>query len=370
MNKDRYITPDLGRGLMLLLIAIAHAPVYHVINDGINEPTMLDRLLGLLVLIFVDGRAFVMFSLLFGFGIALSIQRQQEKGISVYESKILLRRRSLFMLLFGFIHLVFIGGVDIIGFYGLAGLLIGGLLFKSDEFKKKALIIIGLFSILTISLGWWYFSSFMNEQASQHSAYLMKILENSFVFPIMIIIQLLLYPFLFVILIGILVMKKSWISQPEEHKMTLKKIASIGISISIIGALPLALATLELWNLSEGIKSIFMIFHILSGVAGGLGYTSLIALFSISAPKSVPNITKWLTAVGKRSLTFYLYQEALLVLLLSPVAFGLGGKLRFTEIIIVALFVWLSGVIFASLLERREMQGPADALLRKLVYRK
>ncbi|MDQ0186638.1 DUF418 domain-containing protein [Cytobacillus kochii] len=370
MDKNRYLAPDIGRGFMLLLIAVAHAPLFHKLKEGANELSILDQFFKAFVVTFVDGRAFVMFSLLFGFGIALMVKRQLDKGLSVNESKRLLRRRSLFMILFGFIHLVFIGGADIIAFYGLAGLLIEGLIFKSERFKKKALFVIGVLSFLTISVGWWFLS--LSQELSLEEAnvnYLEMVIENAIAFPITVLVQLLFFPFLFVILLGVLVERKTWISHPEQHKLKLRRIALTGILISVIGASPLAATTVGLLNMSDELLAALHILQIVTGIAGGIGYTSLIALFGIAAPKLIPKITNWLTAVGRRSLTFYLYQEALLVLLLSPVAFGLGSKLGYTEIIITAIVIWITGVIIASFLENKRVPGPADALLRRLVNR-
>ncbi|GIN16312.1 membrane protein [Shouchella clausii] len=369
MDNKRYLTPDIGRGFMLLLIAVAHAPLFHKLIEGVNEPAISDQLFKAFVVTFVDGRAFVTFSLLFGFGIALMVKRQLDKGISVNESKRLLRRRSLFMILFGFTHQVFIGGADIIAFYGIAGLLIEGLIFKSKRFKEKALFVIGTLSFLTISTGWWFLSLFKELSEEANVNYLEMVIENVIAFPITVLVQLLFFPFLFVILLGVLVERKTWISHPEQHISKLRKFALTGILISVIGASPLTAITVGILNVSEKILAALHIFQILTGIAGGIGYTSLIALFGIVATKLTPKITNWLTAIGRRSLTFYLYQEALLVILLSPVAFGLGNKLGYTGIILTAVVIWITGVIIAVFLEDKKVPGPADALLRRLVYR-
>lgn len=111
------------------------------------------------------------------------------------------------------------------------------------------------------------------------------------------------------------------------------------------------------------------VLHMFTGLAGGFGYTALFAILSISPYNNSQTATKLLTSVGKRSLTFYLYQETMLVILLSPVALGLGGVINGAGAFGIAILIWVSGIILAVLLERKSLQGPADALLRKLVYK-
>lgn len=371
VKKTRYLTPDIGRGLMLLFIAVAHAPLFYKLNEGMNEPSLLDQILKAMVVIFVNSRAFVMFSLLFGFGIALMVKRQIERGMSVDESKRLLRRRFFYLILFGFVHQVLIGGSDILAFYGVAGLWMGTLIFQSEPWKQKVLWMIGALSCLTISIG-WLLIPLADElsRADETAYYFQMVINNVFAFPITILVQLLFFPFLFVILLGMRVESTTWISHPEHHPSTLKKIAFIGILISMIGASPLAAATVGMLSVSHQVLAVFHILHMFTGIAGGIGYISWVALFSIQAPQTFPKITRWLAAVGRRSLTFYVYQEAFIVLLLSPVAFGLGHQLGYTEVILIAIGIWITSVIIAGLLDHHNKPGPLDALLRKLIYRK
>lgn len=60
------------------------------------------------------------------------------------------------------------------------------------------------------------------------------------------------------------------------------------------------------------------------GSAGGIGYAALFGMIG-NLIKNPGWITNSLTALGKRSLTLFVLNETLLVTLLSPVAFDLGG---------------------------------------------
>lgn len=371
MKQERYPTPDIGRGFMLLFIAVAHAPVL-LIDPAASYFSSIDPFVQFLVVTFVDSRAFVMFSLLFGFGLALMVQRQLDKGIPSKQVKASIKRRSVFLILFGFIHFVFIGGLDILAFYGIAGLIIGWILFKPAKSQLRTIIITGFITFITLSILWLFFGQYylLTGDMDIPASYIETIIGSMLVFPFVPLSQLLMYPFLVVILIGVWSANKEWITQPEKHRPLLKKIAMIGISVSVLGALPYAIISVNLWEPPVTFISMFALMHIITGTFGGLGYTALIALLSKSIKKAWPKVTQVLSAVGKRSLTFFVYQEALLVILLSQLGLGLGSTIGYTGAFMTAVFVWLTGCLFAVWLEINEKRGPLETLLRRLIYKK
>ncbi|MED1606867.1 DUF418 domain-containing protein [Cytobacillus kochii] len=379
-NDKRSLAPDLGRGFMLLLIVIAHAPMYlytaepAIFSRPFGE-NLMDDLVNFFGLLFIDNRAFPMFAFLFGYGMVLMINRQRQRGVSDLNIKKVLRRRSWFLILFGFIHFVFIGGADILGLYGFSGLLITWLLFKSEKIKLRTLILISFGYFIIIPLSWFGMIIYsggagLQEGLNPSYTYMTIVVEHSIAFPFVVLTQLLLYPMLLVILVGIWMAGEGWMDRPDKHQSKLKKFAILGIVISVIGALPLALIGIRLWDPALEWLSFAVVLHILTGIAGGLGYTALIALVSIKAQDKLPKISLTIAALGKRSLTFYIYQEGLLVLLLSPVAFGLGRYLNSTGVFLIAIIIWVTGVIFAVILERKGLSGPLDLWLRHLTYRK
>lgn len=376
---ERMLAPDLGRGFMLLLIVVAHAPMYLFTADSflITRPPgehWLDDVVNFLGLLFVDNRAYPMFAVLFGYGLAAMVKRQLAAGEPEERVKRLLRRRAWYLVLFGAVHFVVIGGADVLGLYGVSALLAGSLLFRSNRAKARAIVWVGLAYLALMPLIWVVVMpissgdmSFVHLTASH--TYLRVAMENLIMYPIVIAFQMLLFPMVLPILVGIWLAGKKWLEHPEQYRRLLKRIAFGGILISAIGALPLALTGARLWEPAPALLDWGVVLALLSGLAGGFGYTALIALASLSARSVAPKLTSWLAAVGKRSLTFYLYQEALLVILLSPVALGFGGKFSGAGIFATSVVIWAVGVALAAWMEKRGVRGPADTLLRKLVYR-
>ena len=90
---------------------------------------------------FIEGKFYSIFSLLFGWGIALQVKRGIAKGIDAVPT---IRRRLAFMLLLGFVHLLIWPG-DIVFFYALLGFL----LLPLRKFSNKTLLITGIILMLS-----------------------------------------------------------------------------------------------------------------------------------------------------------------------------------------------------------------------------
>ncbi len=96
---------------------------------------------------FIEGKFYSIFSLLFGWGIALQVKRGMAKGINAIP---VIQRRLGFMLLLGAFHLMIWSG-DIVFFYALLGFV----LLPLRRFSNKALLITAAILILSPILLYW-----------------------------------------------------------------------------------------------------------------------------------------------------------------------------------------------------------------------
>jgi uncharacterized protein len=71
--------------------------------------------------LFVDGKFYTIFSLLFGLGFALQLHRLERRGL---DGLAIFRRRLLVLLAIGLVHMVLVWDGDILTFYALVGLLL------------------------------------------------------------------------------------------------------------------------------------------------------------------------------------------------------------------------------------------------------
>ncbi|MDX2066783.1 MAG: hypothetical protein SFV55_00070 [Haliscomenobacter sp.] len=125
-SKDREVFMDVLRGFAILGILIANLTVGGLgwgPNRVESSPFLLpelDKQLNFLYAMFIEGKFYSIFSLLFGWGIALQIQRGLDKGSDALPT---IRRRLFFMLLLGFGHILIWPG-DIVLFYAMLGFLL------------------------------------------------------------------------------------------------------------------------------------------------------------------------------------------------------------------------------------------------------
>ena len=135
--NERTIILDILRGFALLGVIIANLAgfiTFALPDDQIAlmTNTEADKFSQNFLMLFVDNKFITIFSLLFGYGFGVVIERVAAKGINVNSFFI---RRMLILLLFSLVHLGFWWG-EILNVYASCGLLL--LLFRKSS--NKALL--------------------------------------------------------------------------------------------------------------------------------------------------------------------------------------------------------------------------------------
>ena len=132
--RVRALAPDLARGTMLAVIALAHSQVLArpFIGPVPGPGPALDTAVQTLLTLFVDSRGYPMFAALFGYGLVQILRRREPAGGWAYARR-LLRRRGLWMIAFGFAHAALLFTGDILASYGLLAVLFVGALRWRDS---------------------------------------------------------------------------------------------------------------------------------------------------------------------------------------------------------------------------------------------
>lgn len=150
-GTDRLITLDFIRGIAVLGIVFANIAAFgqpmmaYIWPRALVEPmTEGDKLFWLLQYVLIDGKMRGLFTLLFGAGMMLFIERAWAKGASRW----LQARRLLWLLLFGSLHFYLLWHGDILQLYAVAGLVTLGAI----RWKPKTKLITGLVFYLLGSL--------------------------------------------------------------------------------------------------------------------------------------------------------------------------------------------------------------------------
>ena len=129
-ERERYIILDALRGIALLGIALANFPEFALWTFLSPEqqaamPTAgVDEVVKFLQYLFVDGKFYSIFSILFGIGFSLIMSRH---------SMSLFLRRMLILAVIGLCHMMFLWSGDILFLYAIGGMLLSLFIKLSDK---------------------------------------------------------------------------------------------------------------------------------------------------------------------------------------------------------------------------------------------
>ena len=398
----RYPSPDVARGFMLLLISLANITFWTGVarvsapNDAADTAWLWVRTL------LVDARSYPLFAMLFGFGLATMVNRRIASGTQSYlqslpgveagreptaqeeawareqatvDARRLVRRRGLWMVLFGAAHAVLFSG-DVIAAYGLVAVIFAGWLARKHWKRAAVLCAVVVVACVVIT---FVIESFMTSQgaasatdmhagAGESATTLLSYVShgvtswavNLSTTPISLVV-----PAMF---LGARLADTDIIAHPERHRRLLTGVGLGGLGIGAVGGIGVAQwatgGSLNLWAVP---------LHQVAGLAGACGWLALLALYA-GGPTTDGRLTglRLLASnVGRRSMTAYLSQSFLfaIIFLALPALTGMELHLGEARAAGIAAVVWLATVGLCTALERGGHAGPFETLLRTAVAR-
>lgn len=378
-TADRALAPDLARGGMLLLIALANVHVYvHARPVGLRiyprELSTVDRVVAVVQLTLVDGRAYPLFALLFGYGIWQLTRRRVDVGMPVDAVRRLVRRRGWWMVAIGFVHALLLWAGDIVGTYGLIAVILAGVLVAGSDRRLVRLAWIGI--LLGGLLG--VVNGFLPPPGSPPTALPSMLTEDALFAALFrlaewtgltIVIGLSVFG---PVALGVWAARRGFLDDPGRYRPLLRRAAAVGLVVAVLGGLPLALQVAEVLPPALPLALPAAVLHTLSGYAGGVGYAALFGLLALrleDRPAERPGpVAGALQACGQRSLSCYLAQSVSFGLLLPAWAFDLGAGLQLWQAALLGFGTWLVILLVADATARAGYRGPAEILLRRLTY--
>ncbi|MDQ3785916.1 MAG: hypothetical protein M3422_01570, partial [Actinomycetota bacterium] len=155
-TAERALAPDLARGVMLLIIALANiAGVIFAGEPGLDPaPEGVDRGITFLLYELAHARGYPVFAVMFGYGLVQLATRQHAAGATPDQIRAVLVRRNLWLVVFGLAHAALLYYGDFLGAYGIVGLAMTLLLLRrSDKFHRIVLVIWALATVELVVLG-------------------------------------------------------------------------------------------------------------------------------------------------------------------------------------------------------------------------
>ncbi len=403
-QHDRIMALDVTRGVAVLGILLMNIWSFGWPKEVFDYPPMLSHLGGApletwaFVYSFFEGSQRAIFSILFGAGSLMLLQRLEQKH-SARDAEKLYRRRLMFLIMFGLIDAyIFMWPADILFVYGLCGFL----LYFARHMKIRSLIILTLviFTIPTIIRTVEYQQDMrlqsstiaedmaewqsklkkarpdLNDEKIQKSITIMQDGSLSQLFKKQATASLILQTIVTVkwwfmdalgaMLVGMMLFKSGILTLAAPRAVYLRMLF-VGYAIGL---------PISLWETASLINSDFSpLQHALTAftydigrISMAFGHLALILLFCQT--RGWQWIKRPLAAVGQMALSNYLGQSLLCGLIFYSYGLGLYGRLPGYWLYTAVFAIWAIEIIWSVLWLRTYKFGPFEWLWRSLTYGK
>lgn len=399
LAKERFGILDVLRGFALLGVMIDNLFGFTGWGFMTNEqrqslPTWpADGLIALLEQVFVSGKFYSLFSLLFGVGFSIIIIRNEQKGINPLR---IFYRRLFVLMLFGVAHTLLLWEGDILFLYAIIGMALP--LFR--KLSNKSLLAMAVAMVLSpllldaiAILLQVKFGSALEQlgkaidakngvplDAGQYSQYLYpndgsgwhewrNWQASGWAYRYSYILETNRIPkVLGMFLLGFYAGRKMMYTQLEIYVPLFRKLRFWGLLVGI----PAGVASFYFEFFQEGIPDpiglLHSFFYAISVVPLSLAYTAMICLYWIKHNGS--GRLKIFAPMGRMALTNYIMQTVFGILLYYGVGLGLGGHTGPSVFIPLGILVYVVQMVYSYWWFRYYNFGPLEWIWRQLTYGK
>ena len=359
-DRARITALDLIRGVAVLGIllmnavsfAFVEAAYYNVSADGTE--TWLDWVVGVCGEIFIDQKFMGMFSLLFGAGIILFIDRAEQRGA---RAVLLSLWRNVLLLGIGIAHFTLWYG-DVLWIYAVSAFI----LLPLRGLPNRALLALGAAVFMLSVASDLYGQSLVNAGAPLGGTWSTTEAEDATLGYLSWFSYIARGPGM--VLIGAALYRMGFMDGGKPAK-TYRVTAGIGLGVGLaLAALGAALTAAA--DYSGEVALLGQVPNSLGTIPAALGYASLIMLWNKGADNW---LKRRLRAVGRMALTNYLTQSILGVLVLTY-ALADAGFVSRSAVLVFVFAVWALQVWWSQAWLSRFSFGPAEWLWRVATYRR
>jgi uncharacterized protein len=378
MMKQRDITPDALRGFALLGILVVNIQYMGLSSaEGARGEWTEGFANGSATFIIASifaGKFYLLFSFLFGYSSNYIIRGERANRARWI-------KRCVALIALGALHFTFLWHGDIIFLYGIFGLLLTFFFFRTDRTLKIWTRVIFLLSSaalllagITIYLVERYFpdESFQTPIETELDGVL---LDGSFLEAIPARLDLWVSSaaggiFLqggmafAAFLLGLRMARINFLSSPidkNKNASLMKKGFLIGAPIQIAAALFLVRNEQS----AEPSEAIYILALFSAFIAAPLLSMFYIGLFR-KLVEEKPHLVSWMIPAGKMSLTVYISQSIVTLIIFSSWGLGLFQDLQTWQVLILAIGIWLLLVFLSNYWLKKFNQGPLERLVNEL----
>lgn len=388
--KKRHIILDALRGFALLGICLANYPefsLYSFLESNARAlfPTaVIDVITQWFLYIFIDGKFYTLFSILFGIGFSIILENNRKRGANGIR---IFYRRMFFLFLIGFAHLILIWSGDILMLYAIVGMTLP-LFIKCKNSKLILWAVIFLFIPVVID----YVCQFCKVNLSAHLVEWQWLLCDRFgitqenfaywlhdarnygdihKFLLMGAVERMqefvdgnrYFKVLGLFLIGFLIGHNKYYIDLGRYVVILKKVFIIGLAVGW------PLSAVYAWSAMTGKPwgiGTHSLLYFISVYLTAFGYISAFCLLYLRRKEFLS--WKILSFPGRMALTNYILQSVFGVLIFYGVGLGLGAYIGLVYGEIIAIFVFLIEISFSCVWLRYFRFGPLEWIWRCLTY--
>jgi uncharacterized protein len=308
-----------------------------------------DRAVEVVLTLAVELKAFALFSLLFGAGLAIQFDRLANSGRRI----LLLLRRLVVLLAFGLVHLCLIWNGDILTEYALAGLIVLPFLFG-----PRWLLAVAALAFLVLYLAMQAFppSGLFPETDTirQHVAEATRIYATGGFFDVLAF-RLHEIPLIFPLHVFIF-----------PRTIGLFLLGALAWRTGIVRRLPRRLLFIGVPCIGLGMALILSGAEALGSILLALGYGA--ATIGIANLERGKKLLGWAAPLGRMAFTNYLMQSVIFGWIFYGYGLGLFGRLGVTSALAIGIAVYIAQVFFSAWWLRRYRYGPVEWLWRTLMY--
>lgn len=335
-----------------------------------------------LVGVLVEGKFYALFSLLFGVGFAVFVNRAQVRGADAGR---LFKRRLVGLLLIGVIHTLLIWFGDILVTYAILGFGLLPFLLKDDRtLLRWAAILFLLPAVLSLAAATVVALAIPPDQAPTPGGPLppvlanaadafargnyIQVVEGNATFTVANLLRrfgLMFFPRVFAMfLIGLYVGRRGLLTHVSEHRQLFQRVALWG---AVVG-LPLSLVGHGVPDRLGGAASIAV-----DGVANSIAIPTLTLAYGAGLCLIFARsraLMRAFAAPGRMALSNYLLHSVAGVIAFYGIGFGWFGRLSMASALAAAVAFFVVQMILSRLWLERAAFGPAEWLWRMFTYRR